>query len=234
MSLMQLILASAPASGIVTNGLVLHLDAGNASSYPGSGSTWTDLSGTGNHLTLQNSPTWNSSGWFATGATGYFDRATGINMPQGNDPYTLQAWCRRASWTANYAGIILVGATGTTNQSNGLVSLPTLARFSNFWWFNDLDALNNNASLSLNTWFLVTANFDGTTRRIYANETVVASDTPGSSHNVTSSRIRLAFSAVGYDDYWNADLAAGYIYNRALSASEITQNFNANRGRFGL
>jgi len=57
MSLMQLLLASAPASGIVTGGLVMNLDAGNAASYPGSGTAWTDFSGTGNHLTLQNSPT---------------------------------------------------------------------------------------------------------------------------------------------------------------------------------
>lgn len=236
MSLLQLLLASAaaPSSGIVTSGLVMHLDAGNASSYPGSGTTWTDLSGNGNNLTLQNSPTWNSSGWFATGATGYFDRATGINMPQGNDPYTLQAWCRRASWTANHAGILFVGGTGTTNQSNALVVVPTLGRFRHFWWANDLDAANNNAALSLGTWFLATANFDGTTRRIYANETQVASDTPGSGHNVTSSRIQVARTDVGLDDYWGADLATGYIYNRALSASEITQNFNANKARFGL
>jgi len=48
-------------SNIINSGLVLHLDAGNTASYPGSGTTWTDLSGTNNHGTLENGPTYSSS-----------------------------------------------------------------------------------------------------------------------------------------------------------------------------
>jgi hypothetical protein len=223
---------------IVTSGLVMNLDAGDVSSYPGSGTTWTDLSGNGNNLTATNSPTWNSSGWFATGATGYFTRATGIAMPQGNDSYTLQAWVRLSSWTA-LGGIMSIGGSGATNQSNALrtgvnVGGGGVGRFSHYWWANDLEADNNNASLSLNTWFMITANFDGTTRRIFANTTQVASDTPGSGHNVTSSTIQLALTYIGNGEYLQGDMAIARIYNRALSASEVLQNFNTNRGRFGL
>ena len=224
------------ATGIVTSGLVMHLDAGNAASYPGTGTTWTDLTANGNTLTATNSPTWNSGGWFATGATGYFTRATGIAMPQGNDSYTLQAWVRMSSWTAT-GGIISVGGSGTTNRSNALrtgtlVGGGGVGRFSHYWWTNDLEADNNNASLALNTWFMITANFDGTTRRILANTTQVANDTPGSGHNVTSSTINVGTSAVL--EHLQGDIAIARVYNRALSASEVTQNFDANRARFGL
>lgn len=229
-------LARPRAAGIVTNGLVMHLDAGNASSYPGTGSTWTDLTANGNNLTATNSPTWDSGGWFATGATGYFTRATGIAMPQGNDNYTLQAWVRMSSWTAT-GGIISIGGSGTTNRSNALrtgsaVGGGGVGRFLHYWWANDLEADNNNASLALNTWFMITANFDGTTRHILANTTQVASDTPGSGHNVTSNTINVGTGAVL--EPLQGDIAIARVYNRALSASEISQNFDANRARFGL
>jgi hypothetical protein len=225
-------------TGIVTSGLVMHLDAGNAASYPGSGTAWNDLSGNGNNLTATNSPTWNSNGWFATGATGYFTRATGIAMPQGNDSYTLQAWVRLSSWTA-LGGIMSIGGFGTTNQSNALRTGSALGgggvgRFSHYWWANDLEADNNNASLSLNTWFMITANFDGTTRRIFANTTQVASDTPGSGHNVTSSTIQVAKTNLGGGEYLEGDMAKARIYNRAIPAAEVDINFNADRGRFDL
>ena len=53
--------SAAPASGIVTSGLILNLDAGNASSYPGTGTTWTDLSGNNNNGTLVNGVGYSSS-----------------------------------------------------------------------------------------------------------------------------------------------------------------------------
>lgn len=234
MTIQQLLLGTAAASGIVTNGLVMHLDAGNAASYPGSGTAWTDLSGNGNTVTAINSPTWNSGGWFATGATGYFNRATGINIPQGNDPYTLQAWVRKSTW-ATSGGVMSIGEFGSNNQSNALRTLPgTLGHLTHYWWANDLDAANNTGSISLNTWFMISASFDGTTRKITINTIDVASDTPGSSHNVISSNINVAATSLSLSEYLQGDIAIARIYNRALSASEITQNLNANRSRFGI
>jgi hypothetical protein len=223
-------------TGIVTSGLVMELDAGNASSYPGSGTAWTDLSGNGNTVTAINSPTWNSGGWFATGATGYFERATGINIPQGNDPYTMQVWARLSTWCVVYGtgSLIGIGGYGSNNRSNAVRTDGSLGNFLHFWWANDLAASNNNASLALNTWFMVTVNFDGTTRRIYANNTLVASDTPGSGHNVTSPLIRVAATDLGLGSYLNGDIAIARIYNRALSVAETQQNFDTQKARFGL
>jgi hypothetical protein len=218
---------------IVTDGLVLALDAGNTKSYPGSGTTWTDLSGNGNNLTLTNSPTWNSSGYFSTGSTGYFTGAGSASIPTGNSAYTMICWVRvTGSWAVG-RGIISIGGYGTINQSNALRTGNTgsVGNFQHYWWNNDLDVTNNNAGLSVGTWFMATAQFDGTNRRIWANTTNVASDTP-TSHSVTSTTIQVAktFST----EYLQGDIATAQIYNRALSASEVSQNFNALRGRYGI
>jgi hypothetical protein len=159
---------SATGGGIVTSGLVMHLDAGDAASYPGSGTAWTDLSGNGNTLTAINSPTWDSGGWFATGAAGYFERASGTNIPQGNDPYTLQVWIRLPFWAPlQFNGIMQIGTAGVTNRSNGIRTFnQTVGHFNHFWWANDIIVSNNNASLSTNVWFMLTVSFDLTTRKI--------------------------------------------------------------------
>ena len=216
---------------IITDGLVLCLDAGNTKSYPGSGTTWTDLSGNGNSVTATNSPTWNSAGYFSTGATGYFTGSGTASIPIGNSSYTMMTWIRiNSSWT-NGKGFMSIGGLGIPNQSNALMTLDGLGQMHHYWWDNDLSATNNNAGLSLGKWFMATAQFDGTTRRIWANITNVASNTP-TGHNVTSTTIQIAKTYS--TEYLNDDIAIASIYNRALTAAEVQQNFNALRGRFGI
>ena len=218
---------------IVTSGLVLNLDAGNPASYPETGTTWTDLSGNGNNLILTNSPTWNSSGYFSTGSTGYFTGSGNSSIPTGNSNYTMIVWARQNSSWGSARGIISIGGYFITNQSNALRtgSNTNVGNFIHYWWTNDLTVSNNNAGLSVGTWFMVTAQFDGTNRRVWANTTNVGSDTPVG-NNVTSTTIQVG-KTVG-TEYFQGDIAIAQIYNRALTPSEIQQNFNATRGRFGL
>jgi hypothetical protein len=219
---------------IITDGLVLCLDAGNAKSYSGSGTSWFDLSGNGNNLTLTNSPTWNSSGYFSTGSTGYFIGNGTSSVPIGNSSYTMTSWAKIVnSWT-NGKGIISIGGYGVANGSNALRTGNidgSVGNFQHYWWNNDINIVNNNAGLSIGTWFMITAQFDGVNRRVWANTTNIGSDTP-TGHNVTSTTIQIGktFGA----EYFQGDIAIAHIYNRALTPSEIQQNFNALRGRFGI
>ena len=224
-----------PAPTTVQNGLVLHLDAGNTSSYPGTGTTWTDLSGNGNNLTAINSPTWNSSGYFSTGATGYFSGSGTASIPIGNSNYTMMAWVRQNSSWGSRRGIISIGGFGSQNVSNALRTddNTNVGNFLHWWYGNDLSVANNNAGLSVGTWFMVTAQFDGTNRRVWANTTNVGSNTPGSSHNVLTTAVMVGATPDG-NSLFQGDVAQALIYNRALTAEEIQQNFNANKGRFGL
>jgi len=220
---------------IVNSGLVLSLDAADKKSYSGSGTAWNDISGNNNHVTSSNSPTWNSAGYFSTGATGYFSGNGTSTIPTGNSNYTLMAWIRlNSSWGAR-RGFFGIGAAGAQNQFTGFRTgdVATVGYLLHYWYANDLYVNNNNANLSIGTWCMVTAQFDGTNRRVWANTTNVGSDTPGSSHNVLSTAFKVAVSIVG-DDYLNGDIAIARIYNRALSSTEIQQNFNAQRGRFGI
>ncbi len=221
------------APHIITDGLVFSVDAASPRSYPGSGNTWYDLSGNNYDLTLTNGPVWNSAGYFDNDVDSYFTGPGGSNIPTGNDPYTMIVWARQVgSWGTN-DGFISIGGFGTTNGSNALRTLNnTVGHFHHYWWSNDLSLSNNNAGLSIGEWFQVAASFDGTTRRIWVNGVSRASDTPGSVHNVTSTTIQL--SKTYSSEYQVGDIAVGSIYNRGLTSSEMVQNYNALKSRFGL
>lgn len=220
---------------IVTSGLVLALDAANKNSYPGTGTTWYDLTGNGNNVTATNSPVWNSSGYWANTSTSYFTGAGTSSIPTGNSQYTMICWARQRvadGWGAINNGFMSIGGFGTNNQSNAIrASVNTVGYLIHYWWNNDLSLSNNNAGLALGVWFMLGASFDGTTRRIWLNGNSVVSDTP-LNHNVTSTTIQI--SKTYSVEYQSGDMAAAYIYNRAITSSEMQQNFNANRSRFGL
>jgi len=204
---------------------VLHLDAGNTASYPGTGSTWYDLSGYGNSVNFVNSPVWDSRGFFTTDP-GYFTGTGSASIPQGNSSYTLICWIRFGTWQAR-KGIISIGGSGSSNQSNALRTGDTasLVHLLHYWWANDLAISNNNAGVASGDWMMVAAQFDGTTRRVWVNNVNVGSDNPGSSHNVTSTAIQVG-STPGAGIFPGSIIAA-FIYNRALSASELAQSFSA-------
>lgn len=217
---------------IVTSGLVFVVDAENLRSYPGSGTTWYDLSGNQNNLALQNSGsiTYNAGGYFSTGATGYFNSASSSNTPTGNSPYCIGVWARQnGTWGASN-GFISIGGYGVTSNSNALRTLNnTAGQFHHYWWYNDLSATSSSATLG--NWFMVLAQFDGTTRSVWVNNVQVASDTP-TGHNVTSSALQVSLTNPG--EYQQGDISVAFIYKNALTSSQIAQNFNALRGRYGL
>lgn len=217
---------------VVLSGLQLYLDAADVTSYPGSGTTWYDLSGNDNDVTMQNSGSISYSsgggGYFATGSTGWFSLASGTNLPTGNDFYTLSVWVQlAASWSAN--GFISIGPFGSSNQANAFRT-NTDNTYYNYWWANDLFATS---TLSPTTqWFNAVAKFDGTTRSIWINGVQAGSDSPGSGHNVTTSALQIAKTV--NTEYLRGNIGQALVYNRALSTAEIQQNYEATRTRYGV
>ena len=218
-------------SSVITAGLKVYLDALNSSSYSGSGTTWYDLSGNGNDVSMQNSGsiswTGGATGYFSTGSNGWFSRSNASNVPTGNSPYTLSVWVQLGStWSSN--GMVSVGTFGVSNQSNALRA-GTTNQIINYWWGNDL-SLSSSVSPT-NSWFNVVAKFDGTTRSILVNGSSIGSDTPVG-HNVTSSDIQVA-KTTG-NEYLQGNIAQVLIYNVALSDAGILANYNSIKSRFGL
>ena len=214
----------------ITSGLKVYLDAGNSSSYSGSGTTWYDLSGNNNDVEMQNSGsiswTGGSTGYFSTGSNGWFTKSNASNVPTGNSSYTLSAWIQLGStWNSN--GIVSIGPFGSTNQSNAFRT-GTTNQLINYWWGNDLSSIG---SLSpTDSWLNAVAKFDGTTRSIWVNGVSIGSDTPVG-HNVTNSDIQIAKTYS--NEYLQGNIAQVLIYDVALSDAEILANFNSSKSRFG-
>jgi len=238
-------LAHSPS--IVMSGLVLALDAGNTKSYPGSGTTWTDLSGNSNTGTLTNGPTYNSSDGGSFVFNGSTQYSSSSALSGSFALFTVIIWFYPTS-IANYQNPIdcnyaYNGSTGNLGPRLEINSSGNLA-----WNYSNATADNSSfyshnvvsSGLSANTWYCTAITYDGSASTTYLNGsstglTRTTYGTPtgfvGVMNNVT---IGKGFSLGGAERIFAGRVANVQIYNRALSATEISQNFNALRGRYGI
>jgi hypothetical protein len=231
-------------SSFISSGLVLNLDASNSSSYSGSGTLWNDISGNGNHVTMQNSGsiTYNASSYFSTGSNGYFSRTGSTTLGTGNPSYTMIVWARKPSVWGD-SGLITISDSFTTNETNAFRTRVAggernrlgLGSFTNYWWSNDLpyEGLNS-ADLELNKWFMATATYNSSTniRKLFGNNICLIQDTPLGGHNMTNTNLLIGKTAG--TEYLAGDISLVLVYNRELSSSEVTEIFNYYKPRFGI
>ena len=217
---------------IVTDGLVLCLDAANKRSYPGSGTTWIDKAG-GNNGTLTNGPTFSSDNGGSIvfdGGNDYVD--TGINPSytavtiscwfQYSNVYTSIVVGRYSNWGA--AGVFRIPANaiiGVGGQATG----------------NGYDEMSPDSSLSFSAgqWVNAVFTYDGSIYRSYHQG--LAGDTISRSHtfsSVSSQNIWIGRRTSDgiYANYYSGKISNVSIYNRALSAKEVLQNYEATKGRY--
>jgi hypothetical protein len=209
----------------------MFLDAGNASSYPGSGTAWTDLSGNSRNGTLTNGPTYTS----ADGGSIVFDGTNDFVQCSGSitaTAATFVTWIRRNGTQSDYDGIIYSrGATAT-----GIQFFGTTNRIA-YTWNNAVNTYTWNSGLTLPdlTWCMIAVSVTSSSATAYlCQSSGITSATNTVSHTSTT----LNDIKIGQDDlggrFFTGNIATAMIYDRALSAAEITQNFNALRGRYGL
>ena len=218
-------------ASVVTDGLVLHLDAADSNSYSGTGETWNDLSGNNNDVSLQNdgSIDFDSGGkFFNTGNDGYFTKSNGNNIPVGNSNYTLAVYVNQPQWGSSN-GFISIGGFGSSYKSNALRTKGGSYAFRHYWWANDLDPISN--QVSLNNWLFIVAKFDGTTRSVWVNGILAGQDTP-TGHNVLNSDIQV--SKTYGNEYQKGKIRAALIYDRALSEQEIIDSYNYFNGNTSI
>jgi len=221
---------------IVTDGLVLALDAGNVKSYPGSGTTWLDKSGRGNNGTLINGPTFNSGNNGSIVFDGVDDY---VNC--GNDSsfdlttqLTLECWVKTSD-TSQFAHFIskfpasncsyLLGAT----VGSGYLYFSRSTNGSN---------QNINGQVNINVcdgnWKHVVASYNSTTSTLLMSiNGIIQSSSLSGDVYVTTTNVNIG-RRTNVGQYYSANIPNVRIYNKALSASEILQNYNATKGRFGL
>jgi hypothetical protein len=216
---------------IITDGLVLSLDAANPLSYSGSGTTWNDLSGNGNTGTLVNSPgfnTANSGNIVFDGVNDYVDCGNN-NSLKITGPLTMNAFFSASSFNIDYQPIIAMGDDSYRFQRHS--STNYLAFGSRNLGMNDLVS---NSQISTNRWYNATAIYSGTEMLIYINGILDSSNSASGSLPVSNYNLRVGGNAQIPSRVWNGNIAIAQIYNRALSSSEVLQNYNAVKKRFGL
>ena len=220
---------------IVTDGLVLSLDAANTKSYPGSGTTWTDLSGEGYDGTI-------SGATYTSGVDGYFDfdgtndlvtvnssirTAVGEFLATSSNSFSISVWFEPTTSDTSSntmfskangygtAGNIILGYDGTN-----LLSVIRGTSTNNFY-----------TSLT-STWHEVAICWDGTTFKSYVNGSFVSNLSVGSATSQDTD-VKIGNSGNGNEPF-NGKISNVKVYTKALSASEIQQNYNALRGRYGI
>lgn len=240
-------MASLGGPNIVQDGLVLHLDAANTKSYPGSGTVWSDLSGNGNHGTLVNGPTFsseNNGGIVFDGVDDSIQIPHSSSLNFGLGAFTLECFFRpKATQLGGNFPAILNKGTGdyTDSPSLGAIGWALYWNTSNNYVFrmNDGTASNTvsfpSTIINNNTWRCLTVTIPtaGTSITGYHNGYSVVSTT----RTIGSTDTAVALTVATWRQLareLNTDVGIVKIYNRALTAEEILQNYNATKGRYNL
>ena len=212
---------------IVTSGLVTHLDAGSRLSYVTASTVWNDLSGNRNSGSLVNGPAFssNNQGLIVTDGTNDYISTT---IPTIGSTYSISFWVRPLTLPAGAGSEIqLFGSPGDT------ASVSLYAAVSNTYKFiswNGSTARTGGTTLAINNWYnFVVVNSSNTV--FYLNGVL-----DGTFANTgTLSPGAATFTSInGSSRFLNANLACITFYNKALSAQEAVQNYNALKSRFGL
>jgi len=214
---------------ILADGLILCLDAANTKSYAGTGTVWTDLSRSGNNGALTN-----------MGVTGFSSSNLGSIVFDGvddyvsfstitNNIYTIDFWYKMGGNNGTYGYFASSGNNGLAISEGGTINGLVYGQF--YYW----NGATNNLSIipSTTNWnhICVIINTSTNNIQLYGNGNLLSNTTVTSMSTSISNIGRFVLSN---NNFLNGFLSKYSIYNRALSASEVLQNYNATKGRFGL
>ena len=211
-------------------GLQLYLDAGNASSYSGSGTAWNDLSGNGRNGTLTNGPTYSATngGSIVFDGTNDFVQCTGSLTVTAA---TFVTWIRRNGNQGQYDGILFSRGTSITGMDFHL------SNQLGYTWNNAVNTYNWQSGLIVPdlTWCMVAVSVTSTAATAYLCQ---ASGITTATNTVSHASSVLDDIKIAQDEfstrYFTGNIAVAQIYDIALSAGQVSQLFQTNRARFGI
>lgn len=220
---------------VITRGLVLHLDASALESYPGSGTSWYDMSGNNNHGTLTNGPTFSSDNQGYINFDGSNDYVTipySSNWNFGTGEFTIEVWVNIASVSTPYQGII-----GTFPSkwpaSNWIVMTSTSGNAIRLYTYDGTYEGGVSNSGIVNSWMHGVITRVSNTVSLYVNG-VLATSNDFTNISVNDSGNPLLIGNAG-GTYGNMKMASAKIYKGVgFTSSMVSQNYNIQKGRFGL
>jgi len=225
-----------PRFGIVQDGLVLNLDASNTLSYPGSGTTWFDLTSNNNDGTLINGPTFDSANGGSIvfdGINDYVSFTTPPSTNSGTEKSSINVWIKTGTNVSNNQTIY--------SERDGNVHIFNKLRINtntfDYIFLTPSTTLVLSSTIgtpSINSWYNICGTKDNNDFKIYVNGVLSNSSTTSMGSFSTSGTI---FSNMGKETvglYLSGRVASQQIYNRALSSTEVLQNYNATKSKSGL
>jgi len=239
-------MATIGGSNIVKSGLVLDLDAANARSYVSGSTVWRDLSGNNNSGSLINGPTFSS----ANNGSIVFDGSNDYTLLPTNffsypslNTFTISLWFKSSQTT----GGTLFGQQATNDpsstpngwipviylQSNGLI------RIEPFWTLSSTNFILSTSPLNNNIWYNIVTTYSSGTNQLYINGVYNSQQTGKTLSSFTTTYYYIVGAGFSGSrglgtNYFIGNISNFYFYNRAFSTSEILQNYNAQKSRFGL
>jgi len=209
---------------IVGNGLVFCVDAKDKQSYAGSGTAWNDLVNS-NNGTLTNGPVHNGD-YFTFDGTNDFST-------HGNDSSVQLDHKTAAVWVRPHS-IHDTTFFGRDNGSNRQWWLFFQTGGVIWWWDDTTDGtFSGNNAYEANVWTHICGTYDGAAMTLYKDGSQLASTARTGTSAVGSAALNIG-NRDNNDRHLDGDIGCVHLYNRALSAAEVSQNFNAQRGRFGV
>jgi len=238
----------------VSEGLILNLDAGNRASYSGTGTTWFDLSGNRLNGTLVNGPTYSGTGVSTVitcdGTDDYIEVLDNSLLDFGSNNFTVEYWFKKLATTTGYDNIWgvnkwNVGGGGAGTNEWALIIGQGDSGIGDSVAF----AVESGSTSYVSTWFNLTnaltqyhqlvATRNGNKLELYLDGSQLYSNTPAgfttsvSVNNISGRNLRISNAALN-NYFTNASSAVVRLYSKALSSSEVLQNFNFYRSRYGI
>jgi hypothetical protein len=233
--------AAVSSISYVTSGLIIMYDAAIASSYSGSGTTWTDIGSSGNSGTLVGA-TYNPAGYFAFNGSSTYMYATNSIPNINTTNFTLSGWFQMSA--AGGSGKIVgfeSNQTGTFSASwDKMVYVNSSGQL--VWAVNNTGStvtIASSTAVNNGVWHHYAAiyNYSGNQIQLYVDGVSVATTNARSTDAGTWLRFgsyKQAFWPGVNDGYWTGNMSNFMMYNRVLTAPEVSQNFNAFRSRYGV
>ena len=238
-------IAISPTVSLVSDNLFMHLDASNSSSYSGSGSTWTDLTGNSNNGTI-NGATWSST----DGGIFDFDGTNDTVQIAHNSSLSLSTSVQRTIQVWVKFDVL----PGLNQQVPVFGKLSSSFAFDGYWGglFSNGGVVrcttngtgvqrisNSTLTVAADTWYLFTfisqITSASNTTKVYINSTEYITTAHGTDGYTEDNPLYLGWIGSGVSSlYLNGKIGACYFYTDGLTASEVTQNFNATKSRYGL